>query len=208
MATNAQKKNVSTPPAIINMNAKRAPKKASKVETAEGAIEAATIDECYCDKVALDDAEAAFKASSAAVKAFASEYMQGKPGTVNFPGTEVAAQISIKRGSHALRDAETARRVAGTRFSRYVDEKVVGVVYAVSARDRARVVDILRAAGEDPDALLRETIQAEYTVREQYEADLNDGTLDAVLGDATEEFKGCIDSRTGSVSIKFVGNEE
>lgn len=207
MATNARKPNTpALAPAVINMSAKKPASKKSKIDTVEGVVSPETVDACYAEKVTLDNAEAAFKASSAIIKAVAADYMQNQPGTINLPGNEVAAQICVKRSSMSVSDPVKAKAAAGARFSRYIDEKVVGVMYVVSARDRAKVADILKAAGEEPDALMRETIQAEYAVREQYAADLSDGTLDAVLGDNAEEFKSAIDVRAGSVSIKFVGS--
>ena len=90
-----------------------------------------------------------------------------------------------------------------------IDSKTSKCVYAVSAQDKSRVVAALQAAGIDPNAVLRETIQAKYEVREQYTADLADGTLDAIFGTAAEDFKQCVEvNRAGSTSIKFVNRSE
>ena len=81
-------------------------------------------------------------------------------------------------------DPAKAKEVAGTKFARYIDEQVQGVMYAVSVQDRAKVASILQAAGVDP-GIMRETIQAKYVVRDQYAPDVADGTLDALVSDHT-----------------------
>ena len=189
--------------ATINMSATKKKKK-SEIPTVEDVIAPSIIDAAYAKKIALDNAEATFKADATAIKERGAAHLGTTPGSANFPGTEVMAQITIKRDSLNVVDVDTAKEIAGVRFARYVDEQVVGVLYAVSAQNRAKVATILQAAGMDP-GLLTETIQAQYTVREQYLADLADGTIDALFGDKAAALKKCIEvGRTGGASLKFV----
>lgn len=206
------------PPATTVVAASK-PKKRSTVATIPNLVPANEVDAAYAAKQRLENAEAEFKALTAAIKDAVATFAAGQATTVNVPGAaEIAAQVSVKRDTLALKKPDDAKGIAGPYFYKWFREEITSVNYVVPALAVSLVQQILalpqaqallRAASATAADVLVEQRQAAYSVAEDWQRD--QPLLAALLGgeDKATALQGCVEvDRRNGTSIRFVGREE
>jgi hypothetical protein len=187
-------------PSVINMGR---PKGSKKIEVVENLVPLSAVDNAYALKGDLEVVEAAFKDTAEKLKNRAATYLGG-PGACTLPGTDVDAQVVVRHAILGVTNPEMAKAVAGADFYRYIDEQIESVMYTVT--NLPVVMGALKACGIDPDTVLQRTTKATYAVRQQYQTDVADGTLERLLGKKkSEALRDCIEvvSRENT-SLKFI----
>lgn len=168
-------------PATTTVVAASKPKKRATVATIPNLVPASDVDAAYAAKQRLENAEAEFKAITAAIKDAVTIFAAGQATTVNVPGSAEINYVVAAQAVSALQQ-----------------------ILALPA-----VQALLQAAGVAPSAVLVEQRQAAYSVAEDWQRD--QPLLATLLGspDKVAALQGCVEvDRRNGTSIRFVAHED